>query len=228
MKNNVDRIIMILAIIFLCEATTYAQDLKVFDLEFAKPLTVKECPYAVNEGQSGRGLFAKKLHSYAYLKLPSVKETCFKRVDNRFFDYALPRSTPLPVLTPPQSARIKIIFSDGSKPSLLAAERSNEIDAEVDENGNLIRVLFYTDMDKSKDILAVLLQKYGKYSSGKNYEAHTGYGSIREFSIFLWELKQLKVDYQTLINGTTILSTWGTVEITYQTKKIAPKDKNPL
>lgn len=227
MRNVPYRLIFVIAFTFLCAMSNFAQDLKVFDLELAKPLALSECPYAVNTGKAGPGVCAKKMHMYAYLKLP-VNQTCFKRVKNRFFEQPISTSTPLPTLPPPTGTEIKIAYPAATRPGLLAAEAYPEIDGEVDENGNLVRILFYTDEAKSKDVLQVLLQKYGKTSSAKDYEAHLQYGTIREFSIFAWELPQLKVTYRTLINGTSILSTWGTVEIIHQPKKVAPKDKNPL
>lgn len=229
MKKN--QLIIILAIILISGISIFAQDLKVFDLEFNKPLTIRECEYGVYKSQQGRGLLAKKTHGYSYVNQTLTKGSCFRRVNNRFFDMSIPRSESLPVLTMPKSAAVKIVYSNETRPNIVFSSGSvnySDIEAEVDENGNLIRIRFLTEMDKSKEILQILLQKYGKYTSAKDYEAHSPYGSIREFSIFSWELPKLKILYQTLANANLGYSTLGNMEITYQTKKIAPKDNNPL
>jgi hypothetical protein len=215
------------AFVLFCGFSTFAQDLKVFGLELAKPLAIPECPFGINTGQEGRGLFAKKYHHYGYYIQPDVKETCFKRVNNRFFDMPTPRSTPLPTLVAPKEASVKIVFSSAGRPGILAKDLHPEMSGVVDENGALVLVQFRTDWDRSKDVFAVLTQKYGKQTSGKSYDAISSYGTIREFSIYEWDLKQLKVSYRTLINGTSLASTWGDVEISYQQKKVI-KDNNPL
>lgn len=220
---------IVLALILLSGISVLAQDLKVFGMEFGKPPTMSECPFAVAEGQVGRGLFAKKAHNYRYIDPVAVEGSCFKRVNNRFFDYAIPRSEKLPALTAPRSGEVKIAYSDNSRPGLLATSAlSLELVAEVDDKSNLTRVKFFTDAERSKDILQTLVQKYGKYSSGKTYDAVSSYGSIREFSIYVWEIGKLKVTYQTLVNGTSSLSTVGTIEIIYQPNKGPIKDNNPL
>lgn len=227
MITNNFRLAFALTFVLFGSLTANAQDLKVFGLELAKPLAIPECAFGINTGQEGRGLFAKKYHHYSYYIQPAVKETCFKRVNNRFFDQPTPRSTTLPTLVAPREASVKIVFSPADRPGILAKDASPEVSGEVDENGALILIHFRTDWDRSKDVFAVLTQKYGKQTSAKSYDAISSYGTIREFSIYEWDLKQLKVSYRSLVNGTSLASTWGDVEISYQQKKVV-KDNNPL
>lgn len=220
------KLIIVLAITLLSGVSIFSQDLKVFDLEFDKPISVRECKYKVVEEKQSTGKYSiifdrsknQKVRQYQYLKETLVNDTCFQRYnDSSFVNWT---SESLPILTAPKNSILFINYSQETKPSIMY---SNDIMAWIDKNGSLTGVRFITPVNKSNEILQVLVNKYGKYSSGKTYET-TEIRDIREFSIFKWNLNIFYIQYDTEYSD----SRAGRVEISYTPKKFAPKDNNPL
>lgn len=220
MKTNY--IILIFTTLLFLSISTFAQDLKVFDLKLNEPFDIRECNFEITDKNT-----YKKRKMYRYTENQPATGKCFQRTGYGYTETPVSKDD-LPPVQPPNNTIVKLLYADDLRPTIA---ESDDIWIGI-QNSKLTGVRFYFPTTKADDVLKTLTTKYGKQTAIQNLNIQNGIGGRKDFYKATWEFPKLTVTLLSLdINSrgqyNNYFSIIGSVVIQYE-DVAKPKETNPL
>ena len=218
----------------------------VFDLTLGEPFVIRECRYEIVESEVGiegiavqkrnRGLFGRPeriSRTYRYTELKPAKDKCFQRV-GPFYTSAPPAGADLPAVTPPNNQKVKLVYSDETRPGIADSE---DIWVGI-QDSRLTGIRFYFHHRNEWTVLQALQKKYGQSMSGEKFSFQTSLGVVRSFYSTNWNFSNIDVKFLSLDTNQIGYdpqdapigdrSEVGSVTIQYRQLERAREEKNRL
>lgn len=208
-RSSVFPVNVFLAFAFLFPPILLAKDAvptSVFDLVLGQPFTIRECSYEIVEREMGmegvavpkrnRGLFGKPDHvskMYRYTEIKPATDKCFQRVGPFYTSPPIP-GVALPPALPPNNQKVKLIYADDARPALADSE---DIWIGIQDT-RLTGIRFYFQNRNERNVLQVLIKKYGRPDSTEKFVLQTPEGTLRNYSNTNWNFPRLRVTFLSL------------------------------